>query len=291
MKLRVNAWDADIDYVRLTTRSDTDDEARVAVFKRILSMALASGQEGVVELKPWAWFGYVGEQGAHGAYGRGRQGCLLQASSWAAAAVVERRPPWDNCSRLDIQVTLWLEEDTPGLAEELATAAHFKRPARAGRKPQPQLRKTFGKGDTLYLGARGSDKFVRIYDKWREQGGDDEYRHAWRFELELHNELAGSFLDGTWRHGGTREGYLGAVATEVAWLGLDFGALLESPLPKPARKERSGIDNDSRAAWLYHQVRPAIEKMIASGYRPGYLRELLGLMADGDAGEFIARIE
>jgi phage replication initiation protein len=57
-----------------------------------------------------------------------------------------------------------------------------------------EIHKTKRKGKTVYLGSKDSEKFIRIYDKAKERGREDE-GHWVRLELVLKKKYAGVFLD------------------------------------------------------------------------------------------------
>lgn len=258
-------WYATFDYVRLTRKVQQDGEAAKAVYGKAARASVASSEGEVPTFKPWAWLGYYGETCGNVSYGAGSQGTILQASGWAADNLQGMAVPFDGAPRVDVQVTVWLGRDTPGYAAGFSLASLEAREGAHGGKWAVKLIQGFGAGDTLYLGSRQSNAFVRIYDKWRESGMKDEYRHAWRFEVELKNEAAKEVWTGAHSAKQSPETIAGWVRWYLARWGVQLPATVSSVLAASPERPNRETDNERRLAWLHNQVRPSIEKMLAAG--------------------------
>lgn len=152
--------------------------------------------------EPWGVLGYRGwRQGAF-VYGERPTDDMARASGPGANALgVALASCRVHAARLDVACTVWFDEDRPGYAEAFAANAAANREAGLIRA-NVHIRhvKGFGHGDTAYIGSAKSDRLLRVYDKWRESG-DDAYKFAWRFELQLRNESADKALS-DWRQAG-----------------------------------------------------------------------------------------
>lgn len=93
-------------------------------------------------------------------------------------------------SRLDLQATVRFgkeDNDYGRSAYAIAVAHNLCRPRAQQRKIS-----TWSDSDggyTLYIGARSSNHFCRLYNK-AAASEDEAYERCWRFEVELHNESA-----------------------------------------------------------------------------------------------------
>lgn len=118
-----------------------------------------------------------------------------------------------------------------------------------------------GKGATLYVGSRTSERFTRAYDKGAEQGGA-ENEHV-RVELETKGDVAALF--GAMVANGVNARDLGAssIRKAIQWPKLNEacdGATVEIP----AMPRLTG----STIVWLMEQVAPALRTL---SKEPGFL--------------------
>ena len=146
------------------------------------------------------------------------------------------------------------------------------------RQPLPRLIIGNGNGDTFYAGSRGGtgSNFVRVYDKYRrDKERQDVYRNAWRYEVELTNRRAKpAFFELKAHQFG---------ASEIAAMTRKLCAQRYVDVPKTDGAQafdagllpRPKTDDESRLRWLRDQVRPALDKLQASGYNQSYLSAIL----------------
>ena len=273
----VAMWDAGIDYIRLTSRERGEVDATAWLYQRAARTVVAATQEGEADWEPWRWRGYYGHRCRSVCVGSGAQGHILQVAGWQANEEGFLLAPWDNVARLDIQLTLWFNEDCPDLAEHYArrSAAYSSLKTVGGWKVQ--LIKGYGNGDTAYIGSRASDSSIRIYDKWRERGQDEDYKYAWRFEIEAKDREACALWPEPGAPAPSSAYWAEIVKARLAGRGVVLPGLrdvLRVPSPRIA-KEASSVERT--IGWLRNQVAPAVERLRAEGVSVVELTRLVGL--------------
>lgn len=271
-------WTAAVDYLRLTHRRGEGLDYAVAAYASATRRVGSIFEGRSVLPRPWSWMGYYGNTLGGVSYGEGPAGAILQVSGIASASVFDLRLPWSGVPRIDIQATFWYESDRQTLAQEASLDANIGRVRARGKPASVRLISGFGDGDTLYIGKRGKQsKFLRVYDKWRESGRDDEYKYAWRFEAELtdgHGRNAMRSLEVT---GQTERTVLALLSGYYAERGLTLPAAPEGGFVPVAGLKMEKSSTYRRLMWLQGQVRPAIDKLIASGVPTEEIRAILGL--------------
>lgn len=110
-----------------------------------------------------------------------------------------------------------------------------------------------GSGDTLYIGSRQSERFVRIYDK----AAQSKIEADWiRIEIELKGERAKQMAREALKSGVIEAG-IGALRTVIEWTDIEWlekaltveGAVLQGALPET---------ETDRERWLREVVLPAV---------------------------------
>lgn len=135
------------------------------------------------------WRNYTGYwyDKKQGFWGTGMQGkkehCVGQVSGcWAAVLAKSDFRPDTYCTRVDLQLTV----ESPAKYDAYKLATKLSSAQWKGHKKEPQLIKNFdGSGDTVAMGNRGSQRYIRIYEKF-----DDKGRRFIRFEVEFKQKLA-----------------------------------------------------------------------------------------------------
>ena len=218
-------------------------------------------------VKHWAWQGYVGYSCGPVQVGERLDGCILRLSGVAAHDwLTAGFPAGHNISRLDVALTVW------GVTEQSTAIARHKDEAIEERNilHSRPFRVTLidgnGDGDTLYLGSRTSEQFVRIYDKERSPNSEPTYKTALRYEVECKEGLA--------RHvyerciiGGYSPGNCHAVLTGLlARRGINpLGTRGVQPATiKPSDLRKSSVEDT--LSWLETQVRPSVRRLMEQGY-------------------------
>jgi DNA relaxase NicK len=139
-----------------------------------LALSLIEGEKDAGnDVRKFSLAGYHG-YGAGGArYGVRDDSIILQLSGetarlhWREAHALAR-----NVSRLDAQLTVQLAYTQPEIIKTLHSDAMSHR-SRGGRPSNRTLITSTVSGDTLYLGQRVSDSYLRAYDKGIEQRSCD----------------------------------------------------------------------------------------------------------------------
>lgn len=206
---------------------------------------------------------------------------LVEFRGAMAQQVYQHYLPVDaKCRRLDMAYTVWLpiHDDTAARRCFYAAEAYWQREGRTlGRKP-PVLYRSAG-GDTLYLGSRTSRRYLRIYNKWL-QSGDEQYRNAWRFEIECKGDLAHII----WQRIQAGETIESIAMHEIQYMLKSWSIQLPDyeayglRTKVPTVKRNPQIDG--KLAWLSKQVRPVVQKLIEMGYADE-VQEALNIFADG----------
>lgn len=238
--------------------------------------------------RPWRYMGGYDHGWSCGpiAYAEGHSSVLVQASSLASDPLFlacKRAGLVIKPTRIDPQVTVQLPADEPGYARQMAEIADVYRRSgvREGFPFKVHLRDGKGDGDTLEMGTRGSEVYLRLYDKHRE-GFKKPHRKTiepgqfpvgtWRFEGELKGGAAMEMYSRLCEAPSLSDG----VLREVRGLFSDHG--IEVPIGEgkglPVREVKHRSDVDRTRAWLRSSVRPSIEQLIADGYLGEVLSDL-----------------
>jgi hypothetical protein len=233
------------------------------------------------EVLPFHLGGYVGWMAGRVRFGRRLDGGLLQLSGdLAERHVADVAARASNVSRVDLAVTVRLEPPradvaSTGYGDALAYRTVHPTSAR------PFLNMDGDGGQTLYLGDRTSNWFLRVYNKQaecverRDEQGTSHYAGCWRYELEVKGpdalrqaqlypaiEDRPRYVQGYVHQWAENHGLLPAFP-------YDGGQKLE-----PGFRRRS--DRETRIQWLGQSVRPAVQWLLESTPRDELIT-LLGL--------------
>lgn len=228
-------------------------------------------------VKPWAWQGYTGWSVGSFCFGERPDGTIVRVSSVLAHDyVTEGLPIGHNVSRLDICLDIWGVKDIDTVIALHKDEAITYRSSLHSRPFDVRLQETYGKGDTLYLGSRTSGVYLRIYNKAKEQEGNDYYDECIRYEAEIKDERARKVLD-RYRDAGYRsisltENLLGFLERR----GIHLTSIHGGSAVYIDASPRSRGDIDASLAWLRDQVSPTVRRLLKLGYR-GDIIEALGL--------------
>lgn len=175
-------------------------------------------------------------------------------------------------SRIDVAMDVFGSQITPvGMAEDYkagllrtrARTATLVNEVAPGGKPR---------GQTLYVGNRQSDRFMRAYDKGFEQGIVDG--EAWlRLELELKNIQARGAGGAIVEHG-VEQTTKGHLSDMITYNNPEYITALSGPAIAPTPTERKHTNTEK---WLLDTVSLTIAKCINK--RPEFWNELLDSIA------------
>lgn len=234
------------------------------------------------EERPWAFYGYRGfiliaGQSGHLAYGdHNYNGHIIQLSGeFALRYWLQFVNVATNVSRIDIRVDANCIPPDPDLA-----LVYYNEVVKANlTKRRYSIVMTKDGGETLYVGARASDMFGRVYDKSAEEGSG-ALGAKWRYEVEYKKQRARALA-----------GELAARANiqPVEQFAVDMGATVYDWFDKRdvppifSRKGRAivGLSASINASmgkmrWLRSQVSPSVKSLVVRG-KGAEVVEALGL--------------
>lgn len=244
--------DAGIDYIRVTSQDNRQKGRMFDYYARIRAEDEALGYK---ETTGGA-FGFVGKKIRHALYGTKSEWAMVQVSGGRAKKALDICKVGTQCTRIDIQLTYLIEDGTVGqvLRKAYEDACSHVRPK--ARPVAVKMIEERHQAQTVYVGKRASDIFIRCYDKF-EESGKEEFRNCVRFEVELKGRAAKSI----WRAVQEGKGYVSFLLHECYELLKERGIVL--PVDEFAqyptiemRKEKTTLE--SKMAWLYRAVRPTV---------------------------------
>jgi hypothetical protein len=232
--------------------------SREELWRHGLRLLQASKREGE---KTTAWHanGYVGWKGAHFGFGSRDKSVCLQLSSFQA------EDEWQHCigasenvTRLDLAVDTHFDPPLPTLSAKVYRDSDHVPPLN-GKPPKRTLYVDSDGGSTLYVGARSSENYGRLYDK----GIKENVAPAgvwWRWEVELKGRVAvanGESLVAA-------DDHRVAIVQEVAhWFGRRTGhTYTSSHLMGTLVGPRQPTTVDRQLTWLARGVRPTVAALV-----------------------------
>ena len=160
-----------------------------------------------------------------------------------------------NCSRIDVKVDIPTKRRFNAAAMKRLVKAGYASGKHSGRCPVMEVYSS-DSGDTLYVGAKSSEKRARVYQK----------ESAWRYEIQARNGNV-RYAGGAFLHllnGGDAGDVFDALRWE--WFPSAGSAGDFRAVTKP--------DSDGTERWLLGQVRQAIGKM-GESWRRSYVNVLI----------------
>lgn len=251
-----------VDYITLTARPGRPAQ-RLG--------ELAKAQRGMMEregfhVKPCNALGYKGERYGSWFFGQRDDGVMLRVSGADGMVVIGALSGVGvSCSRLDVHATVKAIPRNDMWAVWCASEAQRLRAATVGCNwAGLKLLETFGRGDTLMVGSRTSEKYGRLYDKERESL-DPSYEACWRYEVEYKGDHARAAFE--------RLRAAPSVPRAAAELAAQQWRAWCVPFPvvdlvsaEPLYIPREKPDAERKAAWLMEQVLPTLAWLVDNGY-------------------------
>lgn len=266
--------EAGVDYVTITEKNAEVWAAMVAALE-VNEIPNLEGMGHTWESK--RTMGYNGSQIGPLFLGVRKDSSMLRCSgAWAANVLFALK--WagfePHVTRVDLQATVVFEGDRMLYAEEAkAQVLHYQETTPKRSHPNVTLISTAGRGDTLQIGARSSEVFCRIYDKWREQDLDYE-PYAWRFEVECKGSVAQDAARALVTAQEWRYEVLAMVRGTFEQRGVREPLLTSAKVTNLASKKHETND-EKRLKWIEKDVAPTIRRL----WDHGYQEELLALFA------------
>jgi hypothetical protein len=268
---------AGIDWLTLTSSSPATKLKMMEYFSSVAEEDRKLGHSVV----PGGNYGFYGKRARHALFAEKEDRAMLQVSGRRAQRSILLCREGDNATRIDVQITLFVgEENVSKVLEEWAEQAEH--PGKINCHPREVTRVLkSGKTQTVYIGSRKSDFYVRLYDKYAESKESD-----WKGCVRLEVEIKGKASKALWSHlaeEGLGNMYLLQVLLwhlERCGLNLSMIDLCRQDilLPKrePLKEERSLI-------WLAGQVAPTVQRLCMSrGWIAAFSVLFAGALEDVD---------
>jgi hypothetical protein len=174
-----------------------------------------------------------------------------------------------NCSRLDLQATVWTHGEQPEIARKQYHRLKALPPSR-GRPRSLTLIQSHPQGETLNVGKRQSDNYGRVYD-WSSAHKAGEARTVWRYEVEFKREAARGRVRAVLAASNHRSSAAHQVhhwfsqrKVELPWL-IEEGCLQDSPsLAPPARDPLAWFRNSVSKTIAREVKRHGIEAVLSA---------------------------
>lgn len=271
-----------IDWLTITTNDNNTGKLMMNLFELIAVDEFARGSRP----KNKSQLGYDGQGTEHCFIGSGLQGFMMRLSGLVAKDFgIDALKLGCNVTRMDLQVTLKLDEYDEFYANSLMLEAEKKR---AFDNPKKKMAKFVyidgrGSGSTLQIGSRTSEKYGRIYDKDKESG-EDVYERCWRFEVEykgsaaVHYAKEVLFNQNDWY-------IISLVAKQFSAWDIEVNDIHAAPV-ELMKYRRAQYQKDRTLSWLAKQVSPSIEKLRESGVCLQEILIVLGLSDVDNANDF-----
>lgn len=205
----------------------------------------------------------------------------VQAAVLAPQIATSLFAPLVSCTRIDVQVTVPAMEGgrkTGEIGYELRKRFQEGN-GRVGRTPDVSIwDNESAVGDTVYIGSRSSDRFVRIYDKHNEQL--QFLRYECEFKRKQADRIWNDFISSENALHYWLAGTVSAPLREFPELAQAI-ALMEERGTADVWIEVESRDANKTLAWLHRQVTPAVVKLSITDLRQDvidWVRDLTGML-------------
>ena len=272
------------DYITVTAASSGARKNLVEFGKYLVRDAVRRGAKQTV----CRTLGYKGESTEGVSWGQRTDGALLRTTSHKAAEHWNQIYDMsEHCTRFDVQLTLRTQQ-TP---HEIMSAIWKRNPGwTTGEGRKSKVKKVVGPSgiESMFVGSRQSDRFFRIYDKGIESG-EWRYRMAVRWEIEFKGDCSQSFAEQLTK---VENPEAAMIATISAFCSRrlrvrQIAGFLRSSAGNEimcGRSSESAQVCNKELRWLYHSVRPCVERLLAAGQYERVLTAL-GLLTDDGPSE------
>lgn len=213
----------------------------------------------------WHLMGYEGTHVGAVEYGRrdNASGILRLIGNVANEHMLKALSVADTVTRVDLATTWRAEPPDPLIGNNTYAMAEWFH-QRHPRSALPSRVQDAAGGQTVYLGRRESEYFLRVYNKGAESiaAGDDagaeRYRACWRYELEIKGPLSQAVATLVADHPTASTYIQDYLYTYCEAHGITTPFLADGPQALlPGFRRRS--DTDSRLRHLARNVRPTVE--------------------------------
>lgn len=248
---------AGIDFLTLTSTSSHSQSRMRSFFAHVSN---EDSRMGYKTVKGGA-FGFYGQRARHALLAQKDDRTMLQVSGQAAQQSFRLMRQGDNCTRLDVQVTFHVEHGSvPAILAQVAAEARSV-PAVRGIRPKVKNIEGDHGTETVYVGKRSSDVYIRCYDKFLESG-KEEFKDCVRFEVEFKGKTSKALWNEC-ANKGYGPGYLlGVLRTVLARRGIEFTDV-EWPTVSQAIPIKEITSLQRTRAWWAKQVAPSVARDVA----------------------------
>ena len=272
------SYDAGIDWLTVTTTQGDQTQSLLELARELEETQLP--ENAIAE--DWRGLGYRGRsyEGLRVGQRAGGEAILILSGDLAKRVGETYTVDSSRVTRADFQVTVVLPEPDPLIAQR--TYLEYKKLTDSEKSGRMYTYISSSTGDTLNVGKRSRNKYLRFYDKssWFNGAPLGTY---WRYEVELKKAVAKEAMR-MFNEAENRHVFIG----EQVW-----GAF-----EKKGIEPRFSVDNrptsiqvgqnvttaDSKIAWLSRCVAPVVTQLIHLGYEEEVLRslKLRGVYRSGD---------
>lgn len=246
-----------VDYLTCTIPPESTQYAEV---NRIGRKLLEGEHNEGNQVKPFKIQGYEGVICGSVFVGECYQGAMVRASGFSAKEAFNLLKGKEvSPTRIDLQVTVWIPENHDKLMRTWVSRAIADNQVADGRTRRKLTTWEDNRGGyTLYIGARTSDYFGRMYDKQAESK-DDAYTGAVRFEVEIKGKRAKQVFEVlAGRYRDRDKAIVSFVGEWYASRGVYVPFLFEIGQMELSPIKRDKSDTARRLEWLRSQVRHTV---------------------------------
>lgn len=263
-----------VDYITLTAQRGTPECTTIErLYDSLRFNDICHGHDE----KPMRQLGYVGTTINGMFLGSRADGRILRASSVMAHAIADLLriyQPTPRCTRIDAQVTTAAFFDDDAKARSLRDEVlAFQEASTQPNHPRVTLIQGHGRGDSLMVGSRSSQVYIRVYDKSREQS-EEGPPWRWRYECEFKAETAVNVLQYITESAYAREAIGNVVLHYLSGRGifLDETFTAEDYITSPQTRPKT--DDERSLDWLRQNVGKVTRRLIRNGYLDDVLTAL-----------------
>lgn len=275
LNFTTDRWDCHVDYFTATTRGDIEYTALQRVERAI--GAVSARYAPVEDLRERSLLGYSGRGNSICFLGRRGDGWLVRVSGAGAHEFARHVDPvlW-FCSRCDIAVDVWIGYDPDQVIQSAFEQAIASREASsAGFRRRVRLVDSGGDGNTLYLGARTSQVFSRLYNKGAESG-DERYFGCLRLECQYNGATAREVSKALDLRQFDRGAMVAAVVSCIGKAGVPIDISTGGVRPLEWSVDAPKTDDLKQVKWLREQVGPTARRL-EHVFGKGSVMSILGL--------------
>ncbi len=171
-----------------------------------------------------------------------------------------------HCTRLDARIDLLVKSPVQYLGDCIMRGYEWytANTKKNGRWKVPSYTRK-GRGETVYIGSRESDYFIRLYNKSVESGWNHPDGDIWRIEIQWNNPIANEVSHGIRRMGYTDRKLHGVVTQWCERAGVLSGNRYGYKSLVQFEAPRIDTDSERSLSWLSRSVRGTVKRLTADG--------------------------